>query len=396
MERKGYNLIHVIIIILVTSIISAITIGIILSKSQPQANVTCDELAQDDNVQEFLDIYSQVVGGYYEDVDKDKVIQSAINGMMDYLDESYTTYLDGEEASSLMEQLNGKYEGIGITIKDHKVLNTIVDSPAEEAGLISGDLIKDVNGIDVTEKSNEEIVLLIKEHRENVILGIERKGVYQTFSMKVKELKVPSVNYNIIDNTKIGYIQMTVFSEGTAIELKNAISNIKEKGVERIILDLRNNTGGYLEEALESAELFLEKGKMVYSLKNKNETEHVSDNTNEYENVSIVVLVNKGTASAAEILTAALKDSYGATIVGVTTYGKGKVQHTYSLQSGDIVKYTSSKWLRPNGVCIDGVGIKPDFEIENEIIYDESDPDNILVLDIIDHQMNKAIELLSV
>lgn len=395
MKKKGYSLIQVIVIILVTSIISAITVGVIFTKSS-SSTVNYKELVVDENVKEFLDVYTEIVNEYYEDVDKKEVIQNAINGMMEYLDESYTTYLEGEEATSLIEQLSGQYEGIGVTIKEHAVVNTLAGSPAEKAGILSGDIINDVNGILVVDKTTEEIVDLIKQNKQNVVLGIIRNNEYHTYTMSVTTLKVPSVSYNMVENTNIGYIQISVFSDGTAEEVQSSLDKLKKQGMQRIIVDLRNNTGGYLEEAYSTASLFLEKGKLIYSLKNKDETEKYYDKTNDVEKMPMVLLVNKATASAAEILAASLKDSYNADIVGLTTYGKGKVQHTYSLESGDIVKYTSSKWLRPNGTCIDGVGIKPDFEIENQVIYDESDPENVIITEIIDVQLNKAIELLSV
>ena len=315
--------------------------------------------------------------------------------MMDYLDESYTTYLDEGEASSLMEQLNGTYQGVGITIKDSKVVNVLKDSPSAKAGILSGDVIASVNGVSVEGKTGDEIVELIKENAQNVVLGVYRNNIPLTFNLVVETLNVPSVSYKIIENTKIGYLQISVFSNALNEEVEYALKNLKAQGMQRLIIDLRNNTGGYLEQAYDTASLFLKKGKVVYSLSTKDKTETYKDETADKEDIPIVVLVNKSTASAAEILCSALKDSYGATIVGTSTYGKGKVQHTYSLNDGGLVKYTSSKWLRPNGTCIDNIGIKPDYEVENEYVYDETDPENPIIKDIIDHQMNKGIELLS-
>lgn len=391
MERKGYSLVQVIVIIVITSIVSAFTVGIILSKN-PSVGVGT---AYGKEVDEFLNVYNKIVDGYYEDVDKEQLIQNAINGMMEYLDEQYTTYLDEDEASALMNGLNGKYQGIGITIKERTIINVLSSSPAEKAGLMPGDVIESVNEESVADKSGNEIVELIKKNTDKVSLGIIRDNQYYTFTMSLTTLNVPSVSYKMVDNTTIGYIQLSVFSAGTTREAEKAVSELKKWGAQKIIIDLRNNTGGYLDEAYNTASIFIEKGKIIYSLKNKDKLEKFKDETSSKEELPIAVLVNSGTASAAEVLASALKDSYGATIVGNTTYGKGKVQHTYSLEDGDLVKYTSSKWLRPNGVCIDGVGIKPDYFVENEIIYDDTDPENLIVIDIIDHQLSKAIELLS-
>ena len=397
MEKKGYSLIHVIIIIVITSIISGITTGVIFTKSTVSSEgINYSELIVDENVQDFLDVYAEISNEYYEDINKEEIIQNAINGMMDYLDETYTTYLDEDEANLLMDQLNGTYEGVGITIKDRQVINVLAGSPAQEAGILPSDVIVSVNDTSVENKSGDEIVQLIKNNAQNVNLMIKRDNIILNFTMKLKTLNIPSVSYKMIDNTKIGYIQMTVFSSGLSDEVSHALSWLKTQGVQRIILDLRNNTGGYLEQAFNTAALFLEKGKVVYSLSTKDGTQVFSDADKNSESFPIVVIVNKSTASAAEILSAALKDSYGATIVGTTTYGKGKVQHTYSHSDGGLVKYTSSRWLRPNGTCVDSVGIKPDYIIENEYIYDNSDPEHPVITEVIDNQMNKAIELLSI
>ncbi|MBE6149034.1 MAG: S41 family peptidase [Firmicutes bacterium] len=396
MEKKGYSLLHVIIIIVVTSIISGITTGVIFTKSTTNnKGVSYSELIVDENVQDFLDVYAEIISEYYKDVDKEQMIKNAINGMMKYLDESYTTYLDENAANSLKEQLNGTYEGIGITFKDGKVLNVLKDSPAEEAGILSGDVIASVNGVNVEGSSSDNILALIKANAENVILNVYRNGVPLTFSMKMEILNVPSVTYNIIEGTQIGYLEMSVFSSTLDEEVEYAISKLKESGLKGYILDLRNNTGGYLDQAYSTASLFLENGKVIYTLETKDGSETFVDKDENKENLPIIILVNKSTASAAEILAAALKDSYGATIVGTTTFGKGKVQHTYSLNDGGLVKYTASKWLRPNGTCIDTIGITPDHMIENEYIYDETDPENPIVIDVIDHQLSKAIELLN-
>lgn len=396
MEKKGYSLIHVIIIIVATSIISGITTGIIYTNSTTNNGISYSELIVDKNVQEFLEVYSEIVNDYYEDVDKEEMVQSAISGMMEYLDESYTTYLDQNEADSLMNQLNGTYNGIGITIKEGRVVNVLKNSPAQKAGVLSNDVIVSVNGQSVEGKTSDEIVLMIKENSQNVVLGVYRDDAFLSFTMSVETLNVPSVSYNMIENTKIGYIQLSVFSSSVSEEVEYALTKLKEQGMERIILDLRNNTGGYLDQAYNTASLFLEKGKVIYSLSTKDGSQVYSDEDNKSEKYPIVVLVNKSTASAAEVLGAALKDSYGATLVGTITYGKGKVQHTYSLNDGGLVKYTSSKWLRPNGTCVDTIGIKPDYIVDNEYVYDNTDLENPVVIDIIDNQLNKSIELLSI
>lgn len=392
MKSKGYNLIHVIIIVVLTSIISGLTTGVILTKSGNNIKYNGQ---YDENVQDFLNAYQNITKDYYEKVDKKSLINSAINGMMDYLGESYTSYLESDEASDLISQLNSKYNGIGITIKDHTVINVLEDSPAQRAGVLTGDKIISVNDINVENTSNEEIAELIKKNDKKVELGIMRDNEPLLFSLHLETLSIPSTDYYMIENTTIGYIKMSVFAENLTNEVQNAITSLEEQGMNKLIIDLRGNTGGYLEQAYTTAQLFTVKDKLIYSLKDKNKKTNYKDEDNNEESYPIVVIVDKSTASAAEVLAAALKDSYGALIVGQKTYGKGKVQHTYTLSTGGMVKYTSSKWYRPNGECIDKVGIKPDYVVDNEFKYEKTDDGRIIISDIEDKQLNKSIELLN-
>ena len=185
-------------------------------------------------------------------------------------------------------------------------------------------------------------------------------------------------------------MQILLFSNSVSEQVENALEELRSKNIDGLIIDLRNNSGGYLEEAYQTAEIFLPKGSVIYSLLQKdNRKQEFKDKTNDKQVVPIVVLVNGNTASAAEILAAALKDSYGAVLVGSQTYGKGKVQHTYSLSSGEMVKYTASLWYRPNGTNIDGTGIIPDYQVENDFETNEANETII-----IDNQYKKAIDII--
>lgn len=392
MNKKGYKLSHVIIIIITTAIISAITSGVIITSSLNINGKSYSELVLDKNVQEFLEVYAKLTDDFYEDVDKKAMIQSAINAMTDYLDETYTTYLESDNADSLMQELNGKFTGIGVTISGFEVIDVIDNSPAYRSGIKAGDKILSINGIDVATYSGGEISELIKQNGDNIVIKADRDGEILEFSLKIEEFDVSSVEYKMIDDTNIGYIKMSIFSNKLTDETSNAIKELKDKNMEKLIIDLRNNTGGFLDQAKSVASLFLEKGKIIYYLEDKNKLQEAKDETEEKMDIPVVILVNDNTASAAEILTGALKYSYNATIVGTKTYGKGKVQHTLTLSDKDMVKYTSSKWLMPNKECIDGKGITPDYVVENEYVYDVQNPESIT--GTIDNQLNKAIELL--
>lgn len=388
--KKGYGLTEIIIIIVITSIISALATGMLITKTySTDEGYTYAQLTKDENVQEFLNVYSKIISSYYEDVNKTEIINSAINGMTSYLDDTYTSFLDEDKANSLINDLNATYEGIGITIKDNVIVNVLASSPAYKAGLMAKDEIIEINGKLTQDMTSEEIKDSIKSSSDGVSLKINRNGeVKEVNNLKTAVLDEPGISYNIIDSTNIGYLQISKFSNNLGKQVDFALEQMNN--ISSLIIDLRNDTGGYLEEAYSVAELFLKKGSLVYSLVDKNnKVTKYKDKTNEKTDYPIVILINQNTASAAEILTGALKDSYGAILVGQKSYGKGKVQHTYSLESGSLIKYTSSKWLRPNGECIDTIGIEPDYNIENSI--EEHEDGSVTV---IDNQLEKAKELL--
>lgn len=390
--KKGYDLIEVIIIVIVASIISAVSTGVLITKSfNNDGNYTYADIAKDKSLQEFIKVYSKINSSYYKDINKDEAIKSAINGLTSYLDETYTGILDKNKANLLLEDLNATYDGIGITIDNNVIVHVIKDSPAYNAGIQSDDLIIAINDVDVSLSSGEEISNLLKENQKNIKISVKRGEEILSFeNISFSKLDVPRVEYKIIDNTNIGYMQILLFSNSVSEQAENALEELRSKNIDGLIIDLRNNTGGFLEEAYKTSELFLEKGKIIYSLKDKdNNIKSFKDKTTEKYNNSIIILINEQTASAAEILTLALKESGNAIIVGTTSYGKGKVQHTYSLSSGELIKYTSSYWLSPNGTCIDEKGIKPDYNIENE-----TGKDNEGNSYLIDKQLEKSIEIL--
>ena len=383
-QNKSFNLISVIIIIFVTSIASAITAGIIVTNNY---NLTYKGLADDKELNEFIKTYSNIINNYYDEVDKEKMIDSAINGMLNYLGDNYTTYLTKEQREDLEERLSGSYVGIGITYNGREIVEVAKNGPAEEAGLKAGDKFVSVAGTDVRETPNA-IKALIQDAKDKTIsIVVEREEEELTFDVEVRNVP-SSVRYELKENS-IGYINIDIFSETLTNQVSNALKDLEEKGMKKLIIDLRDNSGGYLDSAETTASLFLEKGKLIYSLEDKNKKEDYYDESEEHRTYPIVILINEKSASSAEILAAALKDSYGALLIGSQTYGKGKVQHTYSLSSGEMVKYTTSLWYRPNGTNIDGVGITPDYQIENDVETTETGETNL-----IDNQYNKAIEIL--
>lgn len=375
MKNKGFNLITVIGFICLTSIISAITVGVIMTNSYKSADGTSyTDILQEEEIKEFLDVYNQVTNSYYEDIDKKAMLDSAVNGMLNYLDDNYTMYMSPEERESLNQKLEGSYRGIGISILNCQIESVTEGSPAANAGLQAGDIITKVDDEDFTNctvDNASNISTLIKNtDKKEVNIVVRRNEEMKSFKIPLDTIIIKSVDAKMVENTKIGYISISIFSSNIGEQFKEALTKLQSEGMEKLIIDVRNNTGGYLDGAKDIASLILPKGKLIYTLENKESKTDVFDETNDHLEIPIVVLINEGSASSSEILTAALKDSYNATIIGTKSYGKGKVQQTYTLDNGGMAKYTTALWLRPNGECVDGVGIKPD--IEAAIVLDEN------------------------
>ena len=397
-SNKGFNLLSVIIIICITSIISGITTGVIVTNTyKSSTGLTYNELLNDEKLNEFLEVYSSVVNNYYEDVDTSEMIDTALDAMLEYLGDSYTTYLDDEQTKKLEESLSGVYRGIGIAFQMDTTTNapTITSvtksSPAESAGLLVGDILVSVDGTNISGKTSNEIQNMIRNSSKDFVnLVISRNGTEMAFDVAIKSVQDVNIGYELINGTNIGYLKMNIFSKTLSDQVNNALNDMETQGMQKLIIDLRNNTGGYLESAEATANLFLEKGKLIYSLENKDAKASYYDETDAHKTYPIVILLNENSASASEILAAALKDSYGygVTFVGTTSYGKGLVQQTYDLSDGSMAKYTSARWLRPNGNCINGIGLKPDYEVAKEDIRDEAGYP-------IDNQLQKAIEVIS-
>lgn len=388
-STKGFNLKEVILIIVATALVTSLTTGLIIyNQNKITKNITYQDLNEDKALKEFLGVYASLIDEYYEDVDKTAMLESAINAMFNYLGEDYSTYMNKEETDALAQRLVGEYKGIGITInRENTIVELFENGPAKEAGLLEGDEIVAVNGNTVTKSSDStgqnQITSTISKANigDKVNITVNRNNEKLAFDVVVKKLLVPAISHNKIEEG-MGYLKITTFSNTLKQQVKSALEELEQNEMHSLIIDLRNNTGGYLSAAKDVASMFLEKGKTIYSLEEKEGTSTYKDETDEKRNYKIIVLINEGTASASEVLTSALKESYGATIVGVKSYGKGKVQQTYSLEDGSMAKYTSAKWLTPNGTCIDQVGINPDVTIE-------MDKEN----ENVDLQLDKAIEL---
>lgn len=365
-DKKIFSFLDVFIIVGISSLVMCFLGASLIYKHLGGVNFSL--IGEDADLQEFIGAYNDLVDNYYASLDKKDLIKGAIGGMYGVTGDPYTTYLNEGSASSLEDSLNGKYTGIGITITkkengELEIYQVYEDSPAFKAGLQKGDIIKKIDGESVTD--SESLTNKIKNSKQ-VTLTVNRAGVDLSYQVGATSLNVPVVSsMTFIQNGKrIGYIRLTSFNSTSDIQVGEHLSKLEKGGVDALALDLRDNSGGYLQMAENIAEMFIEKGKTIYSLESKNGSEIVKDETNEKRTYPIAVIMNKGSASASEVLAGALKYSYGAKLIGNKSYGKGKVQKKASLASGSAIKYTTDKWLVPNGECIDGIGLSPDIEVD--------------------------------
>ena len=365
-EEKSisFNLIEVLIIILMTSLLVAVSTGIIVYKNYGKID-SVNSGHKTEYLDEFEGAYYNILNSYVEKVDEKGLLNAAIQGMYNYLGDPYTGYLDEDARDDLTDRLNG-YKGIGVEITKIEegilVITVFKEGPAALAGLEPGDVLVKINGKDVTKSSAAEAQNLIKNtNKDKIELTFLRAGITKTINVDIKKVDVPTIESNKYE--EVGYIKITSFSNKTSEQFKKALENLEKEGITSLVIDVRNNGGGYLNAASEIAELFIEKGKNIYGLESKNITDFYKDSTKESRNYKVGVLMNSGSASASEILASALKESYNATLIGTTSYGKGTVQETSELTSGGMIKYTTAYWLTPNGNKINGIGLKPDVEI---------------------------------
>ncbi len=378
----GFSIKEVVVIVILSSIIAGLCAGAIVYNNINNSLGT-NELKNNKYLEEFITSYYDLVDNYYEKIDEKEVISAAINAMYNKAGDSYTMYLNEEDTNSLQEKLLGKYNGIGIIAskeEDGKIFVETVyeNTPAYNLGILKNDEIVAINNKNVLNLSITEAAKLI-ESNDNNTLVVKRDGQELTFNIKSASIEIPSLYSSIIENN-IGYIKIDLFAANTYKQFKKELNTLEENGMQSLIIDVRDNAGGYLKSAADIVSLFLKKGKVIYSLEKNNSKVTYKDETNTSKSYNVVILMNENTASASEILISALKESYKAITIGSKTYGKGKVQQTKILKDGSMIKYTSSKWLTPSGENVDGIGIKPDFAIKNT--EDE------------DKQLNKAIDIL--
>ena len=333
---------------------------------------------------------------YLDEIDEQQIEDTMYTGLVAGLDDPYSVYYTEEELKTMEESTSGEYSGIGATLtqnpdtKEMSVVSCFENTPAEEAGLLPGDIIVGWNGSSVEGMELSELVSKIKtDPDEHLTLEIERDGDTMEVELTRREVEIPTVESEMLHD-QIGYIKLLEFDEVTAEQFRAALDQLEEQGMEKLIIDVRDNPGGVLQTVCDMLDELLPEGLIVYTEdKDGNKKEYTSDGEHQFTK-PLAVLTNENSASASEIFAGAIQDYSLGTIVGTTTFGKGIVQRIFYLSDGTGVKLTVAKYYTPKGHDIHKKGITPDVEVE----LDENLKNKITISHDEDNQLQKAIKLL--
>ena len=391
-EKESYSfdeVFSITIFSLLLGVLACFSVLTILNKGKNYF-VLSKELAK------FVDAYDAIVNNYYKEVDKDKLVESAINGMVSSIGDEYTSYSDKDVTDNFNETVNGKYMGIGALImkseNDLVIYKVFEDSPSYRAGLKDGDIILKLDDKDTKDMSVNDIASIVKNDGNKEVKLLVKRGEENLDITIVKDMvELPVVSGKVINHNdkKIGYISLSIFSSVASEQFNKQLVKLEKEGISGLVIDVRGNSGGYLTTVTDIVSYFLKKGDIIYKLEVNDKVTVRKDKTKESRDYPVAVLIDKNSASASEILASSIKESYNGYVVGTNSYGKGTVQQTLVLSDGSMIKYTIEKWLTPLGNWINEEGVIPTNYVElsseylNNPVFEN------------DNQLNKALELVS-
>lgn len=388
--RSTFKLSDLLLITGITLIVS-FAVGVVVTLALTTKDTKKTEL--DAHLKEFVEQYNHIVDNYYEEVDKNKLIDGAISGMLDSLGDIHTSFID-KENSNLDQTLQGSYEGVGIEIYNNNngdiVVSQVFDkSSAKDAGIKPGDIIVSVDNKDMRGKDITDFSSYVKNNnkKKNYIVQYSRNGELKTVTLKKKYVIIESVTSKIYEqnNKKVGYLNIDTFSATTYNQFKTKLEALEKENIDSLIIDLRDNTGGHLNVVTDMVSLLMDKSHIIYQIQIKDEIEKFYSKGNETKKYPIFVLQNSLSASASELMSSALKEQMNATIIGENSYGKGTVQELVDLSDGNQYKFTTKKWLTSDGHWINGVGVEADIKVELDEKYYDTRSEND------DNQLQTAI-----
>lgn len=392
-DRNSYSFSELFIITIISLLVGAFSCFSIITIMSGGRNY----LKLSKELSKFYDSYDILVENYNGNVDKKELVDAAINGMVSSVGDQYTSYVDTEGTNSFNQLVDGKYNGIGCLIQETedkkiKVMQVYDNTSAYKAGIKVGDIIKKVDDKDSSIGSTELANYIKSSKNKSYSVTVLRDDKEIKFTLSKNEVEIPVVTSKIFDkgDKKIGYISISIFSSVSAKQFKSNLEKIEKEGIDSLIIDVRDNNGGYLSSVTDITSYLLPRGKIIYQVQKSNsKIKATKDKTIAKREYPIAVLVNENSASASEILAGAIKESYNGYVVGMKTYGKGTVQQVSELSDGSMIKYTIENWLTPNGNWINEKGIDPTDEVELSDDYYKNPNEES------DNQLQKALSLLS-
>lgn len=386
--------------ILLMLVLVAATLGVALGiyqKGSAQQNAVSEDILGESVEAKIKSLAGIIQLYYYEDVDVDNLVDGLYKGLMEGIDDPYSEYYTAEEYQSLQESNEGTYQGIGAVLSQNAetmavtILRAYDGSPAQEAGLRTGDVIVSVDDIEANSMELSELVTHIRGEAEtttHLVVAREGESDYMDFDVERRAIEVPTVASQMLDD-KTGYIQIAEFSEVTAGQFETQVEELKEQGMKAMVVDLRDNPGGLVTSVVQILDDILPEGTVVYTQdKYENRNDYTSEGDT-YMELPIAVLINGNSASASEIFAGAIRDFDYGTLIGTTSFGKGIVQTILPLDDGSAIKITTAKYYTPNGDYIHGVGIDPDIDLEFEYQSEDTTTYDIQY----DNQVQKALEV---
>lgn len=387
MKKKQFRLSTLILTAILTFLLGGGLVYWLLGQQLQAAQQTSKSMAK------IQAVYDAVYDNYYKKISRNKLEKGAINGMIEALDDQFSQYLDKDEAQSLNDTISSSFTGIGAQVQKNngqiEIVTPIADSPAQKAGLKAKDIILKIDGQSLKNKTLTQAVELIRGKKgTKVTLTLQRDGKTFTKTLTRQPIPIETVTGKITaENPKVGYIQITSFSENTTKEFKQTIKKLRKQGATSWIIDVRNNPGGLLDQALNLSSMFLKDGQTILKVKARQGKAQVYQAQKKYDKgfkikEKAVVLINDGSASAAEIFAAALNQSANIKLVGTKSFGKGTVQTTAPFKDQTELKLTIAKWLTPKGQWIHHKGLTPNVVVNdaaaNLLVLDPSQADEIM------------------
>lgn len=392
MIKKRQLILSVIVAVVITAVLTFTLTNLVSLRLGDKVIISGSDYEIVKESRKLLTLKKYIDKYYLETVDSEELMEGAAKGMFEALEDPYSVYMDQEEFKEFNESTSGSYGGIGVIVTDEEGYVTVVapieDTPGEKAGLKTGDKIIKVDGKEVTGIGLEKATALMKGKKgTTVVLTVSRENRTEPLVIEIKreDIVLKTVKSDMLED-EIGYIRISMFDQDTGKEFKKAMADIKTKHAKGLILDLRQNPGGFVTQCVDVADELLDKGVIFYT-EDKDKNQVVTHSKDGKIDIPFVVLVDEGSASASEIVSGAIKDRKAGLLIGTKTFGKGLVQSVEKLDDGSGFKLTIQKYYTPNGIDINKVGIEPNIKIEAMEIKEGQSPEEIK-----DVQLDRAVQ----